>query len=73
MDQLQIFVIVQNSANVFFTFFGSKISACRSEDCNNRTTGKRKQRNYFHRNMKCLFYTINVFIKFDFELYINKK
>ena len=58
MDQLCIFVIVLNSTNGFFFSFiltCSKISACRSEEHNNRATGKGKQGFYFHRKMKYLF------------------
>ena len=76
MDQRRIFVIAVNSASVFFFRFlliGSKISACRSEESNNRATGKGKQGYYFHRKMKYLFQTITVIIKIDFERCINKK
>ena len=71
MNQLQIFVIVLNSA--FFSCFvltGSKISPCRSEE-RNRETGKEKQEDYFQKKMKCVFQ--RVITNFDFERYINKK
>ena len=49
MYQRQIFVIVLNSATVFFAFslIGIKNSASRSEECNNRATGQEKTRLLF--------------------------
>ena len=56
-----------------FFLTDSKISACSSEECNNRVTGKGKQEYCFHRKIKYLFQTIAVVIKFSFERYFNKK
>ena len=51
MEQLRIFIIVLSSASGFLRFLltGFKICACRSEERNNRETGKGKQGYYFHR------------------------
>ena len=57
----------------FFVFLtGFKISACGSEDRNNRATDKEKQGYYFHRYMKCLFQKITPTIKSGFERYTKK-
>ena len=57
----------------FFCFLLTSSCDCRSEKCNNRATGKGKQRYYFHRKMKYLFQIITVIIKFGFERYILRK
>ena len=46
MDQLRIFIIVLDFASGFLRFFGFKISACRSEERNNRVKVKGKQGYY---------------------------
>ena len=56
-----------------FLLTGSKITACRSENRNNRATGKGKQGYYFYKKMKYLIQTTTVIIKFGFERYILTK
>ena len=50
MEQLQIFVMVINTASDFLSFLLTdfKISACRSEELSKRATDKGKQGYYFH-------------------------
>ena len=74
MEQLRIFVIVLNSASVFFfsrfLLTGFKIGTCRSEEYNNCAKGKGKQGYYFHRYH---FHTKPVARKSGFEQYVNRK
>ena len=59
----------------FYVFFLTvfKISACRSEEHNNRAKGKEKTEVLFSKVDKMFIHQVTVAIKSGFEQYTNKK